>query len=125
MIIWRGYGLLVVFITLGCVVAAEVIATNQFGPNYTRQHHWPLAAGVAAAGVASWLIGARLNGGGTGDESGGYRNVHHLYFIPMQWWGPLLITISFAILLVGSGSPPQADAADAPQHREPIIVRRR
>jgi hypothetical protein len=41
MIIWNGYGILVVPIVLFCVLAAYIITGSVAEPDYIRLHGWP------------------------------------------------------------------------------------
>ncbi|PXY26198.1 hypothetical protein DI005_07045 [Prauserella sp. PE36] len=91
MIVWSGWGILaLVFAMLGAMVgtlaglAVGVVAEpTNFGT----------ALGLAAAAVAIWFVGRRLNRPKPGfDERTGERVMlggrHKLFFVPMQYWGP-------------------------------------
>lgn len=128
MIIWSGWGILVVPITLlagGTVFA--VIAALLTAAGLERLSGFGLAAGLLAAAAANWWAGRRLNGG-TGrvllDPATGQhvvlRRTHSLFFIPMQWWAvPLAVAGGFMLLASLFGHGPSADgqATDSPAGR--------
>lgn len=125
MIIWRGWGILVFIFLMVALVGSEWLTRAHFGPDYTRDHHWPLAAALAAAGLATWVVGSIVNRHEAGDE-GGYGHLHHLYFVPMQWWGGFLALAAVVVYLVGVASPRAADAAKpAPQQGQITIIKHR
>jgi hypothetical protein len=92
--IWRGWGILVVLYALVALVIGTIIR-NSIGGG--------LRAGVTigvcevVAGVAVWFTGIRLNRDGdrmlvdpkTGNEVR-VRRSHTLFWIPMQYWAPVL-----------------------------------
>ena len=120
MIIWRGWGILVAFFLAAALIGSEYLCRTYLAPDYTKTHHWPMAAALAAAGLASWVIGGIVN-----RDDQGYGNIHHLYFIPMQWWGGLLLLVAGVIFLVGVANPPQAEAAKPPPQGQVTIIKRR
>jgi hypothetical protein len=121
MIIWRGWGILVFIFVMSALVASEWLSRVYLAPDYAKQHHWPMAAALAAAGVASWIVGCIVN---RDDGNGGYGHLHHLYFISMQWWGGLLLLAGAAIFLVGIANPDNADAAN-PAPQDPMTMTKR
>ena len=122
MIIWRGWGILVFIFLMVALVGSEWITRAHFGPDYTRQHHWPLAAALAAAALATWIVGSIVNRHEAGDEHGGYGHLHHLYFVPMQWWGGFLALAAVVVYLVGVASPRGAEAAKPPQQQGQVTI---
>ena len=120
MIIWRGWGILVFIFVMTALLGSEYVARTYLAPDYTKHHHWPMAAALGAAGLACWVVGGIVN---RDDE--GYGNIHHLYFIPMQWWGGLLLLVAGVIFLVGAANPRAAEAAKPPPQGQITIIKRR
>ncbi len=110
-LIWRGWGLLAVVVPavlcgLSIFIVSAIAAAakmNQAGQN--------LAAGIAIfiAGLISaylvWIWGRRLNsqpGRTLIDPADGssvvIRRSHSLFWIPMQWWAPI---IALFCLMIG------------------------
>jgi hypothetical protein len=122
MIIWRGWGILVFIFVMSALVASELLSRIYLAPDYAKQHHWPMAAALAVAGLASWIVGGIVN---RDDGSGGYGHLHHLYFISMQWWGGLLLLFAGVMFLVGIANPDKADAAKPPPQDQVTMTKRR
>ncbi|PSK92265.1 hypothetical protein CLV63_11822 [Murinocardiopsis flavida] len=99
MIIWRGWGILVVLIAGLFAVPSGLTAESFLGPELA-----PLgvALGLAAAGIAVFFVGQRLNAPRPGFHPGTgqpvmYRNAHTLFFVPMQFWGFILLGVSVLV----------------------------
>jgi hypothetical protein len=102
MIIWRGWGFLVVVFVFGASLATELITESVTGDHeFYQAQAWPLALAFLIAGVVTWLVGQRLNAGSTrtvidkatGQESRITR-AHTFFFVPMQYWGVVLIALA-------------------------------
>jgi hypothetical protein len=102
-LIWRGLGPIVIVIgavaIFLAVVVGEVLNIGIAGEG--------ILSGLAMipAGYAIWRLGKRWNGPGRVlvDEATGERVVlkqgHSLFFVPIEWWGPIFIVLGvlFAI----------------------------
>jgi hypothetical protein len=102
MIIWSGWGFLVAVIVFGASLAVELVTEALVGDDrFYQVHAWPLALALALSGVIIWGVGKYLHARGarvvidkaTGQELtiGGQ---HRFFFIPMHYWGPVLIALS-------------------------------
>lgn len=122
MIIWSGWGILVVPITLvagGAVFALVAAALSAAG--LERLSGFGVAAGLLAAAALTWWAGRRLNGG-TGrvllDPATGQhvvlRRTHSLFFIPMQWWAVPLAAAGAFMLLASAFGPGPSGTGPAP-----------
>ncbi|HLU95949.1 MAG TPA: hypothetical protein VKZ89_03830 [Thermobifida alba] len=99
MIIWRGWGILVLLMTglpagLGAFAAQALLGEDmaQLGAGI----------GIVMGGVASFLVGQRLNAPVQGyhPQTGQpvlYKNRHTLFFIPMQYCGVLLLVLGAVV----------------------------
>ena len=102
MIIWRGWGFLVAVFTFGASLAMELITESMTGDDtFYQRKAWPLAVAFVAAGVVTWYVGQALNArsGRTPSNAGPGRDpvtdaAHSLFFIPMHYWGILLIALA-------------------------------
>lgn len=99
MIVWSGHGYLVALMTflssLFMEFGVEAIVKDE---GYYQRAGWPLAAALCLAGVFSFVAGSALNGD-KGEPDAGPRNRHTLFWIPMQWWGPILALIGGVVLV--------------------------
>jgi hypothetical protein len=107
MIIWSGLGFLVAIITFGFSLIAELAARALFkDPTYYQTHKWPLAIALALAAVSVWFLGRYLHGrpAKTLIDPETKREVvlgrrHTLFFIKMEYWGPILLAIALVALI--------------------------
>ncbi len=83
MLIWSGRGLVTI-----------VLAALGLGFGEVMNHTIASGMGLVFAGLLVWFLGKRWNDSEpvlvdplTGDS---FRKRHSLFFIPMQWWGPLI-----------------------------------
>ncbi|HEX2444274.1 MAG TPA: hypothetical protein VHJ77_10050 [Vicinamibacterales bacterium] len=108
MIIWSGWGFLVVVIAFGASLAMEVVTEALVGDDrFYQTEAWPLALALALSGVIIWGLGKYVYARGakvvidkvTGQELtiGGE---HRFFFIPMHYWGPVLIGLSVLPFIV-------------------------
>ncbi len=122
MVIFSGWGILVVPITLlvgGAVTALLVALLDAAG--LERLGGFAVGAGLLAAAGATWWAGRWLNGG-TGrvllDPATGQhvvlRRSHSLFFVPMQWWAVPLAFAGAFILLASVLGPVPAGTGSAP-----------
>lgn len=118
MLIWSGWGILVVPVTLlvgGSVTVLLGTLLNAAGLD--RMAGLALVIGLLAAAGANWWVGQRLNGRpgrvlldpATGQQVV-LRRRHSLFFIPVQWWAVPLAVVA-AITLVSSFVNPGPSAA--------------
>jgi hypothetical protein len=99
MIVWTGWGILVLVITFGFTLAGNFL-TNSIsgGAAYWDAHKWPVALALLPAAVVLWLLGQFLHNRNPRvliDPKTGaqvvLRKSHALFFIPMHWWAPILV----------------------------------
>jgi hypothetical protein len=110
MIIWSGWGFMVAVLVFALSLATELGVESYFGDDrYYQTHAWPLAAALLVAAAVTWLWGSRLNRGPgrtvidkqTGrEEVIGGPGRHRLFFVPMQYWGPILAVGALVSLIL-------------------------
>ena len=101
--IWRGWGILVVLYALAGLVIGTVVR-NAVGGSVRAG----VTIGVCEvlAGVAVWFTGVRLNHEAdrtlvdpkTGNEVH-IRRRHTLFWIPMQYWAPVLAVVGVIVVI--------------------------
>ncbi|WP_406700690.1 hypothetical protein V5E97_18020 [Singulisphaera sp. Ch08] len=108
MIIWSGLGFLVPVITFLCLLATEfLVEASAHDERYYQANGWPKLVGCIIAAVLVGPIGRLLNrrtgkillDPETGKEVVVGRN-NTFFFIPMEYWAPLLILLGFIFLFV-------------------------
>lgn len=102
MIIYSGFGFLVLIITIGSAVIGHLVTSSLAGSNaYGRTHHWPFALSLLIAAAICWFLGRYLHGKhplpGTAPlayRSSSHRRTHSLFFIPMEYWGLMIALLA-------------------------------
>ena len=104
MIVWRGWGVLVIVIVFACSLAANFLSNAIAGKAYWDSRFWPLALAMVLAGGLIWIAGMILSqrpARNLVDEKTGERvtlaGTHDFFFLRMKWWGPIV-----AVLGIGS-----------------------
>lgn len=108
MIIWRGFGILVLVVTFGCSLAAQLLSDKLSGtPEYWETHAWPLATALASAGAIVWAVGMYL-------ARRPVPSPHDFFFIPMKYWGILLGAIGVFVVVTNKvPGPSKARATES------------
>lgn len=107
MIIWRGWGILVVLITLAIYMAVILLGDSLFDHGYATHAQYYNAAAILLSAIAVWFVGRKLNGGQGRellDEKTGQRvllkNSHSLFFIKFEYWAIPLAIIGILFLFI-------------------------
>ena len=108
MIIWSGLGFLVAVITFGCLLLTEFATRAAFhDDHYYQAHGWTKLAAFLVAALIVWPLGRYLRAKparvlvdpATGEQVVFKRN-HALFFIPMEYWAPILVVLGMIFLFV-------------------------
>ena len=108
MIIWSGWGFLVAVIVFGASLTMELVTEALFHDDlYYQSRSWPFALALALSGVIVWTLGKYLHARRarivTDKLTGQDLTLaprHTLFFIPMRYWGPLLLALSLLSFVV-------------------------
>lgn len=108
MIIWNGLGFLVVVIGFGCLLITEFLTETAFNDDqYYQSHNWPAFVALLIAGVIVWFFGRHLNSKGAKclidpetNQEVMLKNNHSLFFIPMEYWGPIFLVLGIIFLFI-------------------------
>ena len=106
MIIWSGWGFLVAVIVFGASLTMELVTEALFhDKEFYQNQAWPLALALALSGVIVWTLGTYLHARHARsviDKSSNPDHAmrHTFFFIPMRYWGPLLLALSLLPLVV-------------------------
>lgn len=106
MLIWRGWGILVIVLAGVCVIGTQLIVEAALGDG--AYQGWMTGVGLVLVAIPVWFIGRRLNGrpGRTlVDQATGQqvmlRARHDLFFVKMEYWAPVLAIGGVLLLLLG------------------------
>jgi|SRR5882762_6063339 len=107
MIIWKGWGILVVVIVVVCMVVIQGgIGLISGDPNFDKLHHWPFGLALLVSAIPIYFTGLKLNSSPgrvlldprTGREVV-FRRQHSLFFIPFQYWAFIVGAIGLVVLV--------------------------
>src|SRR5882757_1513588 len=112
MIVWRGFGILVLFIAIGSIFAAMAISESvTHDSDYADMHGWVMGSGLFVSAIVCWFWGRYLGRDGP--------HGHSLFFIPIQWWVPLLLVAGIGFCTINkSREDVRADREEAAAKRE-------
>jgi hypothetical protein len=101
---FKGYGLLVPFLFLGCFVLTEMVALVTTGGTA----EWGLGAALISAGVICWFLGGWLKRRGSlfqnlrpSRQVDPEYCLRSFYWIKMEWWGPIFVALGLLFLIPG------------------------
>jgi hypothetical protein len=109
MIVWRGRGILVAAITLGCLVATELLTRLFLHDNaYYQQHGWPKLVGFLIAAGLIWWLSEREGDDPNGVHSAGtepfLRQQDTLFHISVRYWPRILCVLGIVFYFVRVGN---------------------
>jgi hypothetical protein len=108
MLIWDGRGYLVAVIAFACLFASEFLTEKYFADDsYYQRNGWPKLVAFLIAGAIVWWIGLRWKHQRArtviDKQTGKEFLIEHkdaLFFIPMQYWGPILCALAVVFFFV-------------------------
>lgn len=116
LIVWDGHGYLTAVFTFGTCLAMEIgIEEFMADERFFQDQIWPLPAALALAAIPTAIVGWALNRGGsarrlldpeTGETVVVPRIRHSFFFIPMEWWGLILLVIAGATAMYRIATAP-------------------
>jgi hypothetical protein len=107
-IIWTGKGYLVFVIVFACSLIANLISNAEVSSGYYDHHKWPFAVSLLVSAAICWSLGDYLRKRSdrvvidkqTGREFVLNQSRHTLFWIPMHWWGPILLVGALILLAI-------------------------
>jgi hypothetical protein len=105
-IVWTGYGFLVAVFIFGFSLVANLITNSITGEKaYWDAHKWPFAVSLFISAITCSVVGCFFHNRNARvliDPENGkevvLRESHTLFFIPMIWWGPILVVCGLIAL---------------------------
>ncbi|BCO10139.1 hypothetical protein GF1_25150 [Desulfolithobacter dissulfuricans] len=113
MIIWKGWGILAIVIPLLCSLGAQFIIDAIMGAGWYMEASWPMPLALALSAVFVFVTGKRLNNrpgkvfiDPESNEKVELRKSHSLFWIPLQYWSPVIIILAGWLFAVKAGLIP-------------------
>ena len=107
MIIWSGFGFLIAVFVFGAALLCNWTFDAVLGTGYYSAHQWTVGVALLIAAAPSWVAGNLLRKRTARtviDKASGQEMLldeanHRLFFIPMHYWGGILVAIG-AVMFV-------------------------
>jgi len=104
--IWQGWGFLVFVIPIVLMILIQYIADAIYGAGYYSSNHICIFYALIISSIIIWFVGSRLNNKEQGrtmiDKATGqeeiFKRKHTAFWIPMQWFSPVLAAFAFFVL---------------------------
>jgi hypothetical protein len=108
LIIWSGLGFLVAVFVFGAALLCNWAFDAAWGTGYYSAHKWTIGVAMFIAAALTWVVGSLLRkrtaqtviDKATGKEMVLDRATHRLFFIPMHYWGGILVVIGLVLCVM-------------------------
>jgi hypothetical protein len=126
MIVWRGWGILVVVLAAVPLLVVQLAVDVVLGHGYYVSHGWPKFVALAQAAMLVWMFARVLDsrpGRVVVDQQTGQQLTlgggDHLFFLPVRYWPALLLLAGIGFGFFGptslAFSAPQASVSPSPE----------
>ena len=110
MVVWKGWGLLIVGFIFMFVLPIELWVENYIGAGQYKALSWPIPLAMLLGAIPTTIVGMKLNNkparvlvdAETGEKVE-IKPEHSLFWIPMQYWGIILCGLALLIYLKNIG----------------------
>lgn len=104
-LVWLGF-LVAIIVIINTLLGKAIFGSITGDATYFQDHSWPMAVMFIISGVMSWYLGKYINkpdGKVYIDTETGekvmFNKKHSLFFIKMEYWGPILGVIAIVTLI--------------------------
>lgn len=125
MIVWRGWGILVVVLSAAPLLAMQILGDAVLGDGYYVGHRWPKFAALVVAAAVVWVFSRILDSRPERvviDQQTGQQLTlgggDHLFFVPVRFWPALLLLAGVGFGLFGPTG--RAAQAAVPPGAQPV-----
>jgi len=110
MVVWKGWGLAVMGFIFLFVLPIELLVEHYLGVGQYKALDWPIPLAILLGAIPTTILGMKLNNKAsrilvdpeTGEKVE-LKPENSLFWIPMQYWGIILIALSALIYLKNIG----------------------
>jgi len=112
MVVWTGWGILVVVIFLAIGAPIQLLVESSYGKPYYEAHSWPGILACLLAAPLIWFTGRALNREKVPEASDSetaegirvrYTGRHAFFFVPMEYWS-LVVLVAGIVLFFSKPS---------------------
>jgi hypothetical protein len=96
MVVWTGGGVLVLIMWVAGVGLTQLVVDLVYHAGFYTAHAWPKILGCAVSAPFIWMAGRAWNGS-PGDERRSHGAAHTLFWVPMEYWGPIFIVVGVVV----------------------------
>lgn len=110
MIVWKGWGIMALIIPLLCSLAVGTALDAYHGENFYQSSVWAMPAVLAVSALFVYLFGARVNNkpgrlliDPENNERVELKQIHSMFWIPLQYWSVIIVVISLWMYAANMG----------------------
>jgi len=110
MVVWKGWGLAVIGFIFLFVLPIQLLVEYFYGVGQYQALSWPVPLAFLLGAIPTTLVGQMLNNKPARvlidpdtHEKVELKREHSLFWIPMQYWGVILVILSALIYLRNIG----------------------
>jgi hypothetical protein len=99
MVIWTGWGIVAGLIWVACLAATQFGVDQIYENGFYTANLWPKLLATTVSAPIIWFVGKAMNGAPT-EEQRAHGARHTLFWIPVEYWGPLFLVIGVVMAFV-------------------------
>lgn len=110
MIIWKGWGILALLIPLVISVAVGAGVDYYYGENFYKNSTWAMPIVLGFSAIIVFFVGRKVNNklgriliDPENNEEIELKTTHSMFWIPLQYWGIIILAISIWMYLANVG----------------------
>jgi len=110
MLVWKGWGLMALGIPVICSLLTGFIVNYHFGEGFYKASSWPMPVAFLVSAIPVFILGYKLNNKPgrivvdiETNEQIELKTIHSFFWIPMQYWGIIIVCISIWMYLSNIG----------------------
>ena len=110
MIIWKGWGILALVIPLLISVGVGAGVDYYYGEDFYKNSTWAMPIVLGLSSVIVFLLGQKINNqpgkiliDPENNQEIEFKITHSMFWIPLQYWGIIILAISIWMYLANIG----------------------
>jgi len=110
MIIWKGWGISALLIPLILSLLAQTFFDSVYGAGFYKASQWAMPLVILLSALPVYIMGDKLNNkpgrvviDAQTNERIELKKTHSMFWLPLQYWSILIISISLWMYLANIG----------------------